>query len=63
VPDKPPLSEAQKDTLATYLTDSFADLATKAGTAEGQRELAQHLGERDGQRVVSFFAREIVPNG
>jgi hypothetical protein len=63
VPEKPPLLEGQKDVLTSYVTESFADLAAKASSPEGQRELEQHLGEGDGRRVVDFFEAEIVLSG
>lgn len=55
----PPLREHSVNVL-TDLTIGFADLANKASTVVGGKELVDYLGEEEAQRVVLFWTQEYL---
>lgn len=53
----PPLSES-KGRLLSGISKSIQGLVVKASTEEGQREMAELLGEEDAGRIIGFLTRE-----
>jgi hypothetical protein len=53
------LSESQTNVL-TGIASNVDDLIAKASTEDGQRLIIEYLGEKDGQRVVSFLSQNIL---
>jgi hypothetical protein len=51
------LSERQTHILGD-LTSDLAELGSKVTTKDGQKLLTEYLGERDTDKVITFFSRD-----
>jgi hypothetical protein len=51
------LSESQTNVL-TGVCSSLTDLIAKTSTAEGQEEILDYMGDKDGTRVIAFLTQD-----